>query len=142
MTRNKLLGFVLLAGFVATAPSAAIEKGDEPPISDKVKEKLAAFERTGETVSCIGIRQIDEIKPLDDYRFLVRAGNDYYLNMVSGRCSRAASAFTRIEYTTSLSQLCRNEIIRVVDNSQGFEAGGCGLGDFERLKKKEETAGE
>lgn len=140
MTLKLLFGAVAVAMLAAGAVAIAADDDEEPPISDKVKKRLAAFERTGETVSCLGLRHIKDIKPLDDYRFLVKASDEYYLNMVSGRCTRAADAFTHLEYSTSLSQLCRNEIINVIDTSHGFFVGGCGLGDFERLEKKEADA--
>lgn len=137
MISKFLAGAACFAALVSCATANRMS-GENAPMTDEVKAKLATFDRTGETLSCLGLRQISEIKPLDDYRFLVRVGNDYYLNTVSGRCSRAADGFTHLEYSTSLSHLCRNEIINVVDNSQGFQVGACGLGGFERLKSKEE----
>ena len=104
---------------------------------DKVAAALAGFEKTGETESCLSLRRIDQIKPLDDRNFLIRVGRkDYYLNEVSGRCSNADGINTRLQYKTALSQLCRNELISVVDNSTGMNIGSCGLGNFQKLEKK------
>ena len=118
----------LVAGFGV----ALVQAKDE--MSDKVAEQLAGFEATGESTSCLNVTRIRSIDALDDYRFLVRAtGNDYYLNEVSGRCSGASRAGNRLQYTISGGQLCRNQIINVVDNSSGMMVGGCGLGSFEKL---------
>ena len=127
-----LLPFAALSlAIVAGAPALAGEK------SDKVAERLAEFEKTGEVRNCLNLRSISQIDPLDDKNFLVRVGvNDYYLNKVKSRCRGAGRAFNRLQYTTSLSQLCSNEIIRVVDNSSGFTVGSCGLGKFHRLERK------
>jgi len=100
-------------------------------------ERLSEFERTGEFTNCLHLRSINQIKALDDRHFLVRVGvNDYYLNKPSGRCTGASRPFNRIQYSTSLSQLCNNEIIHIVDNTTGFIAGSCGLNKFERLEPK------
>ncbi len=103
-------------------------------MSEKVAAKLAGFEATGEKISCLNTTQIRSIDALDDWRFLVRAsGGGYYMNETSGRCSGASRSGNRLQYTISTSQLCRNQIITVVDNSTGFTVGSCGLGSFEKL---------
>ena len=125
------------AGLLAALSFGHALADDDGEMSAKVAEELAGFERTGETRNCLSLSRIDQIKPLDDHYFLVRVGvNDYYLNEVRGRCTGAGRFSNRLQYTTSLSQLCRNEIIRVVDNTSGFTVGSCGLGSFERLEKK------
>ena len=130
---GSIVGFALL-GACSTTTSDAKN-------SAAVPERLAAFEKTGETTNCLNLRRISSIKALDERHFLVEVGvNDYYLNKVSGRCSGADRTFNRLQYKTSIASLCRNEIIRVVDNSQGFTVGSCGLGNFERLEKKTESA--
>lgn len=123
-----------LSPFAALAACASVAPAE---LSEKAAAKLADYEKTGESESCISLSRIDQIDPLSDSLFLVRAkGNDYYLNEVSGRCTNAGRSFTRLQYTTSLSQLCRNEIITVVDNQNGFTVGSCSLGAFERAEKK------
>jgi len=123
---------LIIAGTVLAACATA----STGAMSEKAAAKLAQFDRTGEIKNCLGIRQISSIDALDDRHFLVRAGSQYYLNVTGGRCSNAGRAGYYLQYSTSLSQLCRNEIIRVVDNSSGITAGSCGLGSFERLEKK------
>ncbi len=130
----------LMGAAIAAFASAACASGGSYEMSEKASARLAEFEQTGDYQTCLGLRQINQIKALDDYNFLVRVGvNKYYLNKVSGRCNGASSTFNRLQYTTSLSQLCRNEIILIVDNTTGFTVSSCGLGSFERLEKKVET---
>ncbi len=134
--RGKLIGIA-----VAAFAGAACASSGSYEMSEKASARLAEFERTGDYQTCLGLRQISQIKPLDEHNFLVRVGlNQYYLNKVSGRCSGADRTFNRIQYTTSISQLCRNEIISIVDNTTGFTTGSCGLGDFERLENKVDNA--
>jgi len=134
MYRSLLFIGVLALSACASASTA------ERKTSERAAERLAEFDRTGEITNCLSSGQINSINALDEYNFLVRVGpNKYYLNEVS-RCSGAASSFNRLQYTLHGSQLCRNEIILVVDNSSGFTVGSCGLGSFERLTKKVEKA--
>ncbi len=128
------LGATALLAACATAGSGYV-------MSDEVAAKLAEFEKTGEVKNCLQLRTIDQIRPLDERNFLIETGvNDYYLAELSSSCSGAASSFNRLQYTTSLSSLCRNEIIRVVDNTNGFTVGSCGMSDFQKLEKIEEPA--
>ncbi|NOX81661.1 MAG: hypothetical protein GXP06_01450 [Alphaproteobacteria bacterium] len=135
--RGKLIGIAV----AAFAGAACASSGGSYEMSEKVSTRLAEFERTGDYQTCLGLRRINQINPLDERNFLVRVGvNQYYLNKVSGNCNGADRSFNRIQYTTSISQLCRNEIISVVDNTSGFFVGSCSLGDFERLEKKPDDA--
>ena len=109
--------------------------------SDKVAAMLAKYDRTGETTACLNVRSIDSIKALDARHFLVRAGlNSYYLNEPSAGCNSAARSNHRIQYTLGNAQLCRNQIITIVDNTSGITSGSCGLGPFEKLEEKSAEA--
>jgi len=56
---------------------------------------LAEYRATGESRTCVPVRSIDQIDPLDDRRWLVTLRNgETYLNEVSRGCNRAASDFT------------------------------------------------
>lgn len=126
---------VVLSAVLAFTGCASAPQKEE--VNQSAANTLAKYERTGETTTCLSITQISQIKPVTESTFLVRVrSGDYYVNDVSGRCNNATRSFTRIEYTTSLNQLCSNEIIRIVDNTNGFQVGGCGLGRFEKLKEK------
>lgn len=95
---------------------------------------LAAYELTGESRSCLNLRSIDEIEPLDDSRWLITMRNgDAYLNEVSRGCRQATSNFTYLQYETSAGSLCINEIVRVIDRGSNTFAGACGLGEHQAL---------
>ncbi len=136
MNRSLLLITALLLSACASDGTAENRR------AERAAERLAEFDRTGEMTTCLSVRRIDSITALDEYNFLVRVGvNQYYLNEVS-RCSGADDSFNRIQYELSNSLLCRNQIIRIVDNSANITVGSCGLGSFERLTKKVEEADE
>ncbi len=141
ISKRFLYGLAILTAslfFLAGCSVASTLDDDEKPeISAKAAKVLKQYKRTGNTTSCINIRRINQIRALDERHFLVRIGvSDYYLNVTGNRCVGASRSSNRLQYTTSIAKLCRNEIITVVDNTTGILSGSCGLGDFERLEKK------
>lgn len=123
------LGGMLAAASCASTP---VER-----VNEAAAAKLAEFDRTDDVRSCINSRNINSMTAVDERTLLVRVGvNEYYVNDLSGRCSGATRNSNRFEYTTSTSQLCRNDILRVVDNTGGFVAGSCGVGSFVKLEPK------
>ena len=122
---------------VATVWAAGCATSSAEKINESAAAILAEHERTGEVQSCLNVRSIDSIQAVDEKTLLIRSGvNDYYVSDLKSRCSGSTSGFNRFEYTLSLSSLCRNDIIRIVDNATGFLAGSCGMGSFEKLEKK------
>ncbi|WP_425409096.1 DUF6491 family protein [Hyphococcus sp.] len=129
---------IAIAGSFLLAAGCASAGTDNYEMSERVAERLSKFTATGETETCLSLSRIRSITPLDERHFLVEANvGDYYLNRVSGSCFGAARPGNRIQYTVSGGQLCRNEIINVVDNTSGIPGGSCGLGSYERLEKVE-----
>lgn len=128
----------LVSGAVLLAAGPALAQ--EP--TERAAERLAQYEATGETRNCISTSRIGSMIALDDNHFLVEVrGGDVLLNRVRGRCNQAASGFTRMEYRVSGTQLCRNDIINIVDNSSGLWSGSCSLSDFEVLVPVDNDAG-
>lgn len=135
--KHRILSTGLIAS-IALAGGAFTASAQE--MSDAAAEGLAGYERTGETRTCIGLTRLRSIRPLDDRHFLVEMRNgDMYLNVVNGRCTSAASSHTYLQYSVPGSQLCRNEIVTVMDSGgAGHMAGTCGLGSFESLVEIED----
>ena len=129
MMKNIVLISVLCAAGCATTSAE--------PVDEAAAATLAEYNRTGDVSTCLSITQVSEIRAVDEKTLLIRSGvSDYYVSDLSSRCNGATRNSTRFEYSTSTGQLCRNEIIRVVDNGGGFLTGSCGMGSFERLEKK------
>ncbi len=129
---------IVLVGCCAVMATAgcATTAYDDGAMSERAAERLAQFEATGETENCLSSRRIQSITALDERHLLVRVSvNDYYLNKVSGKCNGAQCAVNRLQYTITTGQLCRNEIITVVDNTSGMTEGSCGLNSFEKLER-------
>jgi hypothetical protein len=129
---------VVACGAVLATAGCATAASDDGAISERAAERLAQFEATGETENCLSVMRIQSITALDERHLLVRVStNNYYLNKVSGKCNGAQWAGNRLQYTITTGQLCRNEIITVVDNTTGLTEGSCGLNSFEKLERIE-----
>ena len=126
------------AGLAAlTLQACAQGESMEPEMSVAAAEELGAYELTGEIRDCLGVRRIDQIEPLDERFWMVETVNgDMYLNRVGPGCNGADSSFTYLQYDIPTSQLCRGEIIRVIENGSNQVTGSCGLGDYERLQPR------
>ncbi|WDI31383.1 DUF6491 family protein [Hyphococcus flavus] len=106
--------------------------------SERAQETLTQYERTGDVVSCLQLRQIRNTDAPDDYTLLIEAaGGDMYLNELNGRCIGLAR-WQRYTLRSLLSKMCRGDIIQVMDTS-GRQMGSCSIGDFEKLSKIENT---
>lgn len=127
MIKHAMGAAVIALGLSAAANSQSNE--------ERADARLAQFTETGETRSCLSTTRIRSITPLDDSRWLVTTrGGDTYLNEVGRGCFGAASPFSYIEYRVPGGQLCRGEIVRVIDSSARMTRGACGLGEYQRLE--------
>jgi hypothetical protein len=131
---NDMVKKTLIVGLIWAAGCAT---SSAERIDESAAAKLAEFDRTGETVNCLSVTRISSIEAVDEKTLLIRTGvTGYYVSDLKNRCNGATSGFNRFEYSTSTGQLCRNELLRIVDNGSGMSAGSCGMGSFEKLVKK------
>jgi len=101
------------------------------------------FTPSGDQRTCVGIARIRETNPISDTQiWFDMRGKKSYLNTTNGKCIGLAQ-WDRFSFQTSLSQLCRGDIITVLDNF-GVRIGSCGLGDFteyQRIDRSKPDAG-
>lgn len=123
--------------FLSAALLAGCATATSEPVNESAAARLASLKRTGVKQTCLSIPLMNEITAVDEKTLLIRSGADnWYVSDLATRCRGVVSRGNRIEYTTSLPQLCRNDILRIVDNTNGFLVGSCGMGSFERLAEK------
>ena len=126
------LGASLVMGACATAQPAA---GEDAPFVPE------GYELTGESRTCLSVRNIDDIDTSNEEAWIVTTNSrDTYLTRVSGGCQAASSSFTYISYNAHGGQLCRGEIVRVIDQGADTTVGSCGIGEFEELSPLPEDA--
>ncbi len=110
---NRMLFLLLLAGPALATPAAAA------PVPGTAK-------------SCLALAQIKRTRVVDGQTidFILRDGSVWRSTLPGGQCPQLA--FERaFSYSTSMSQLCKQDIITVLQNMGGLMRGAsCGLGEF------------
>lgn len=133
MMKQVMSAAVLAAGLTAAASAQSAE--------ERAEARLAEFRPTGETTTCLSTSRIRQITPIDDTRWLVTTrGAGTYLNEVSRGCFGASSPFNYLQYQVSGAQLCRGDIVHVIDTGAGMQTGACGLGEYQRVEPVENAA--
>jgi hypothetical protein len=99
-----------------------------------------AAQAIGEARDCLPLTQFSNTRIRDDRTidFIGGAGNKVWRVTLPNRCSGLKAADT-FSYETSLSQLCRQDIIYPLQQyGGGFQRmGGCGMGPFVPVKLAE-----
>ena len=126
----------LSASLVMTG--AALSQSDAMDETPFVPE---GYELTGESRSCLSLTRIDTIDTVNESAWLVTTKNrDTYLTRVGRGCRSATRPFTYISYSVPGSQLCRGEIVSVMDQGSNTVVGSCSIGEFEELARLPEDA--
>ncbi|MEM6413863.1 MAG: hypothetical protein AAF720_04330 [Pseudomonadota bacterium] len=137
---ESLFGLTRICSVFVTAAlvvSCATTPGER--VNSAAQARFEKYELTGEKRQCLPLTTVREIVPITETKFLVRANaKQYYLNEVNGRCAGATAIGTFLTYRLSINQLCRLEIVQVIDQTAGGIRGACSLGDFQTLKPKDE----
>ncbi|WP_020399455.1 hypothetical protein [Kordiimonas gwangyangensis] len=133
--QKKALWPTLIVALVAFGGQSLAEDQGEMTRSEKrLARVMEDYKATGETKSCVPLRFLRDSTIIDDQTiFFKGVGKTAYINRMPHRCPRLA-AEERFMYSTSISMLCRMEIITVLD-SFGRQWGSCGLGEFEEMEK-------
>lgn len=132
LARATLAIFFLAAGcadrpLTDAQQAARTERNDR--LDEQERDALAGL-TPGEPVGCIPLNQARSTTFIGDRTILYRVSpNLIYRNDPPNGCPGLRPGMTIVTRTPS-NQLCRGEIVRVVDLVAGIEAGGCGLGDF------------
>jgi hypothetical protein len=130
----------VLVLFAALFFSSAVSAEDEKLTRSekRLADIMEKYEKNGETRSCVNLRRLRESRVIDDETIFFRGiGKVGYLNHLNSRCIGLARE-ERFSYSTTINNLCRGEILTVLDTF-GRSWGSCGLGDFEELTKKTNT---
>ena len=115
---------LLVAGCTAEPPAA-------PSESDAASLAAALEGRTaGQPISCVSQQTLRGNRSIGEGAILFDGpGGTIYVNRPPAGCPRIDSGRTLVTRTTT-GQLCRGDIVNVVDAPSGTEYGSCGLGDF------------
>jgi len=113
---------------VAAAPSTA-EPADAAPMNLALSKALAG-RTAGKPISCVHLREVRSTRIIDGTAIIYELRSRRWLvNMPAGGCSSLRSDRVLVTRTPS-GDLCRGDIVRVIDTPGPMEFGSCGLGDF------------
>lgn len=120
----------MLAAPLALAACTQGQPGETPAAKP-------AAEVIGEATDCLSLTQFSNTEIRNDWTidFISGAGNKVWRVTLPNRCSGLKSADT-FTYETSLTQLCRHDIIYPLHQyGGGLQRGaGCGMGPFVPVK--------
>ncbi|HEX7712308.1 MAG TPA: DUF6491 family protein [Sphingomonadaceae bacterium] len=112
-----------------SALAVALAGSDRTPASARANAAPPAATSLGEPVTCIPLRDIDNLRYYDDYTIDFEMKNrTVYRNTLPNRCPELGFE-QRIAYKTSLSQLCNTDVFTVL-HSDGTRGATCGFGKF------------
>lgn len=118
--------FMVLAVLTCVGASPAADKGGDEPLLAKALSGYVA----GAPVSCIAqFRSKFSTKTIGNaivYKFF---NGQVYVNHTSGGCASSGLSKTLVTDST-VTQICRGQIVRTVDVFSGVEGNACTLGDF------------
>ena len=84
----------------------------------------------GPPQSCLSILSANDMKVVDENTILYFHGSTTYRNDPPGGCPGIGRPGNAMVTHPTSSQLCRGDIVQVVDTSSGIFAGSCVMGDF------------
>jgi len=124
MTKIKL--FTLLRSVVLGGGLASAATG---PDRDADLDHILGNRTEQRTVACVPIRNLGGNRTVGDAIVFGGGQRRIYVNHPPGGCPDLRSGRSLTFHATT-GQLCRGDIVTVVDLISGTSFGGCGLGDF------------
>jgi len=119
---------------ITIAASACASSAVSEPRTAKAETRLAtalAGKVAGAPVKCLPSYRTNDMTIIDDDTILFREGrNLVYRNDPPGGCSPMGNAGYTLVTRTITGQMCRGDIVRVVDLTSKITAGSCSLGEF------------
>jgi hypothetical protein len=119
------LGLACLALGCAPAEPVEMSAGTQGRLDEALAGRVA-----GPPVDCVNSSELRSNRTFGDGAILFEARGDVlYLNQPPGGCGGLGPG-RAFRTTTTVSRMCRGDIITVFEPVSGAEYGGCGLGEF------------
>ncbi|WP_305098503.1 hypothetical protein [Croceibacterium aestuarii] len=116
-------GALALSGCATTAGPNRFQVREEARLAELLQGRVA-----GTPKSCISAFQMNRLEVYDHTAIVYRAGDTIWVSRPTEPRSLDASDILVIKRTSS--QLCKQDVIRTVDRTNGFTTGIVFLGDF------------
>lgn len=110
-------------------PPAAGQTPDGQPFTPKLAQALAG-RTAGKPTGCVHLRDVRSTQIVDESAIIYELNSRKWLvNFPAGGCSSLRRDRVMVTRTPS-DDLCRGDIVRIIDPPAPIEYGSCGLGDF------------
>lgn len=121
---------ILISALAFGAASCATYEREPGPVGPELAAETAS-RLAGQPQSCVPQRDLEGNRTVDDGDAIIFSGggNLIYVNRPPGGCPTLRFGRTLVTRSTT-GQLCRGDIVDVVDLTSGMHYGSCGLGDF------------
>ena len=133
MRRLTIASLTILASAGVLASCATTGQPEQrSPEAQRELARLLDGKVAGKPQSCLPTYRSQDMVVIDENTLLFRDGaNRVWRTELSGPCNGLGRPGTAL-LTKSFggTGLCRGEIAQIVDTSQGFTVGSCGIGDF------------
>ena len=119
----------------ACAPADPVARAEVAEQNETALAELLQGRTAERTVSCVHQRLLHSNRSIGEGVVVFEGANGrIYVNRPSAGCPEMDSTTTMILRTPS-TQMCRGDIVNVVDQASGIHYGACGLGDFTPYKR-------
>jgi hypothetical protein len=127
---RKSISLMLAAVLVAAVPAAGAEKlAPEAQLSRAVEGRVA-----GAAVDCINLRPMNSTQIIRDSAIIYDAGSTLYVNRPRSG-AQSLDSWNTLFTRSHGSQLCRGDVVEVVDPTTGTTRGLVFLGEFVPYKR-------
>ena len=128
-----LAALALAAGCTAASPETeALARADGEV---KLAAELRDYQPSGPPVSCVPLRNLGGNRSAGEGAVIFGSGSRVWVNRPPAGCPLIDGG-KAVTLRTTGSQLCRGDIVNVVDTLSGIHHGSCGLGDFEPYTRR------
>ena len=119
-----MTGLALALAMSAPAADAATTQAAEARLEKALRGRVA-----GQPVSCLPLRQASSTEIIDGTAILYRVGNTIYVNRPRGGAASLRNDDVLVVRSFG-SQLCRPEVVNLIDRASRGLRGFVSLGDF------------
>jgi hypothetical protein len=126
---------MLIAALPLALTAAALPAKDKPT-GEAALAKAIDGREAGKPVGCVSLAQLRGSESIRGTAIVYRsAGSMLYVNRPRGGSPEQLDNDTILVTRTPSSQLCRNDVVNLVDRMTGFQRGFVILGDFVPYKR-------
>lgn len=124
---SKILKTVIAAAAIIAAPASALAGKRDTP--EQELAKMLEGRVQGKPVNCIPLSNTRESTIIDGKAIVYRVGGKLYVNDLKGNAGRLDDDDILVTRTFS-SQLCRNDVVTLIDRGSQIQHGFVILGNF------------